>query len=110
MIKNCAVWVWITPNLLRCRPIPRSKIIYYRPTQKIWRACQRSFYNVNFNLGDAFIFGPETRGLPATILSELGNNILRIPMQAQSRSLNLSNTASLVVYEAWRQIGFPGAQ
>jgi len=69
---------------------------------------QRSFYAVNFEAGDAFIFGPETRGLPAMIMDKLGENILRIPMQANSRSLNLSNTATLVVYEAWRQMGFTG--
>jgi len=68
----------------------------------------RSFYDVKFEAGDAFIFGPETRGLPAKIKDKLDQNILRIPMQANSRSLNLSNTAALVVYEAWRQIDFKG--
>ena len=72
---------------------------------------QQSFYEVNFVAGDAFMFGPETRGLPTMILDELGRkNILRIPMQVNSRSLNLSNTAALVVYEAWRQIDFEGGQ
>ncbi len=70
---------------------------------------QQTFYEVNFMAGDAFIFGPETRGLPKTMLDELGEkNVLRIPMQANSRSLNLSNTAALVVYEAWRQLDFKG--
>lgn len=69
---------------------------------------QRSFYAVNFEAGDAFIFGPETRGLPSSIRQELADNLLRVPMQANSRSLNLSNTATLVVYEAWRQIDFKG--
>ncbi len=60
-----------------------------------------------FEPGDALIFGPESRGLPGFILDSLdGDNKLRIPMASNSRSLNLSNTVSIVVYEAWRQLGF----
>ena len=56
---------------------------------------------------DALLFGPETRGLPVEILNSLASdNKLRIPMVADSRSLNLSNTVSIAVYEAWRQLGF----
>lgn len=63
-----------------------------------------------FAPGDAFVFGPETRGLPASILDALpGERILRIPMAAGSRSLNLANAVAIVVYEAWRQNGFAGA-
>jgi tRNA (cytidine/uridine-2'-O-)-methyltransferase len=55
------------------------------------------------------MFGPETRGLPADILASLGSqHCLRVPMAADSRSLNLSNTAALAVYEGLRQLGFPG--
>lgn len=58
--------------------------------------------------GDAFLFGPETRGLPEDVLRALPKEQrLRLPMKADSRSLNLSNTAAVVVYEAWRQLGFP---
>jgi tRNA (cytidine/uridine-2'-O-)-methyltransferase len=54
------------------------------------------------------LFGPETRGLPADILDDLAPEMrLRIPMQPNSRSLNLSNAAALVTYEALRQLGFP---
>jgi tRNA (cytidine/uridine-2'-O-)-methyltransferase len=61
--------------------------------------------------GDAFLFGPETRGLPGDILGSLPEQQqLHIPMQEQSRSLNLSNAAAIVVYEAWRQLGFAGSQ
>ena len=68
---------------------------------------QRSFFDVPFKEGDAFMFGPETRGLPKDLLETLGNNhVLRIPMKEGSRSLNLSNTAAVVVYEAWRQNNF----
>jgi len=65
---------------------------------------------VAFQAGDAFIFGPESRGLPAEILAEfVEDHRLRLPMLAHSRSLNLSNSAAVVVYEAWRQLGFSGA-
>ena len=71
---------------------------------------QRNFYDVEFKAGDAFLFGPETRGLPTEVLEALGkDNVLRLPMLKESRSLNLSNTAAIVVYEAWRQLNFAGA-
>lgn len=60
--------------------------------------------------GDAFLFGPETRGLPLEILEELpAGQRLRIPMLPDNRSLNLSNAVAIIVYEAWRQQGFAGA-
>jgi tRNA (cytidine/uridine-2'-O-)-methyltransferase len=63
----------------------------------------------NYEAGDALIFGPETRGIPDEILSTLPeSNKLRLPMQPQSRSLNLSNSVAIFVYEAWRQLGFKG--
>ncbi len=68
------------------------------------------YSEVSFQPQDAFLFGPETRGLPAAVLAELGTEqCLYLPMQAESRSLNLSNTVSIVLYEAWRQMGFAGA-
>ena len=61
-----------------------------------------------FARGDALVFGPETRGLPDDFLSALPPaQRLRIPMRPASRSLNLSNAVAIVVYEAWRQLGFP---
>jgi tRNA (cytidine/uridine-2'-O-)-methyltransferase len=55
------------------------------------------------------LFGPETRGLPTHVLDDLGvHRCLRIPMAPDSRSLNLSNAAALVLYEGLRQTGFPG--
>lgn len=60
-----------------------------------------------FHPGDALLFGPETRGLPEAVLASLPDtHRLRIPMTAGSRSMNLSNAVSVVVYEAWRQCGF----
>ena len=63
----------------------------------------------SFEAGDAFLFGPETRGLPQEILELFPDEQrLRLPMQPGSRSLNLSNTAAVVIYEAWRQLAFEG--
>jgi len=65
------------------------------------------YHEVNYEKNDYFVFGPETRGLPAEILNTLeADKILRIPMQADSRSLNLSNSAAIIAYEAWRQLDF----
>ena len=66
--------------------------------------------DVTFEPGDALLFGPETRGLPASVLNSIeASRTLRIPMRPDNRSLNLSNAVAVVVYEAWRQLGFPGA-
>lgn len=64
---------------------------------------------VSFETGDVFLFGPETRGLPGDLLGKMrGDRKLRIPMLPESRSMNLSNAAAVIVYEAWRQLGYPG--
>lgn len=69
------------------------------------------YYETAFQPGDAIVFGPETRGLPVDIREHPRmTHCLRIPMQENSRSLNLSNAAAIVVYEAWRQLGFNGAR
>lgn len=68
---------------------------------------QRTYTEANFQPHDALLFGPESRGLPSEILDSLdGDSKLRIPMVTGSRSLNLSNTVSIAVYEAWRQQHF----
>lgn len=67
------------------------------------------YSDAGFRAGDALLFGPETRGLPESVLQSLpGEQRLRLPMQKESRSMNLSNAAAVVVYEAWRQLGFAG--
>ena len=72
---------------------------------------QRWHSEVNFQEGDVFLLGPETRGLPSDLLAQFDeDHKLRLPMLAQSRSLNLSNAAAVIVYEAWRQLGFSGAR
>ena len=90
-----------------------------------WRSCRaelsgpvyafttratQSYADVRFAAGDAFVFGPETSGLPQGILREFdASHRLRLPMRPGNRSLNLSNAVAVVVFEAWRQLGFPGA-
>jgi tRNA (cytidine/uridine-2'-O-)-methyltransferase len=69
-----------------------------------------SYTDVVFKENDFVIFGAETRGLPPEILGhEHINDVLRIPMQPHSRSMNLSNSVAVIVYEAWRQLDFKGA-
>jgi tRNA (cytidine/uridine-2'-O-)-methyltransferase len=67
------------------------------------------YSELEYRAGDAFLFGPETRGLPSELLQQLpvGRHI-RIPMRAGNRSLNLGNAVAVVAYEAWRQVGFAG--
>ncbi|WP_449427227.1 tRNA (uridine(34)/cytosine(34)/5-carboxymethylaminomethyluridine(34)-2'-O)-methyltransferase TrmL [Rhodanobacter umsongensis] len=66
--------------------------------------------DAGFADGDALLFGCETAGLPAEVLETIpAEQRLRLPMRPDSRSLNLSNTVAVAVYEAWRQLGFPGA-
>ncbi len=68
------------------------------------------YHEIRYQAGDYLMFGPETRGLPAEVRDALAADCrLRVPMRPESRSLNLSNTTALVVYEAWRQLGFDGA-
>lgn len=65
--------------------------------------------SIIYRAGDAFLLGPESRGLPEHILHSIPEeNRIRIPMLPESRSLNLSNSASIMIYEAWRQGGFHG--
>ena len=80
------------------------------PGMRIWAFSTRghkSYSEAAFEPGDGLLFGPETRGLPDSVLTEAGaENCLRLPMVDASRSLNLSNTVAVGLYEAWRQVGF----
>jgi len=70
----------------------------------------QNFYQLRYRTGDAFLFGPESRGLPAEVLSRFDSDRrVRLPMLPDNRSLNLSNTVAVAVFEAWRQCGFEGA-
>ena len=69
----------------------------------------QNYAKVQFRKDDVFVFGPETRGLPEEIRSEFTPECrLRLPMLPESRSLNLSNSSAVLLYEAWRQVGFEG--
>ena len=88
-----------------------------------WNACQLHFAarrlfaittrgsqrydTVAYRENDVFIFGPESRGLPQTLINALPvDQRIRLPMRTTARSLNLSNAVAVIVYEAWRQVGF----
>jgi tRNA (cytidine/uridine-2'-O-)-methyltransferase len=67
------------------------------------------YADIAFQAGDVLLFGPESRGLPPECLAQFGpEHRLRLPMLPGSRSMNLSNAVSVVVFEAWRQNGFAG--
>ena len=68
---------------------------------------KKYYTDIQYQSGDIFILGPETRGLPQEILEKF--EMIRIPMTPHNRSLNLSNSAAVILYEAWRQCGFVGA-
>jgi tRNA (cytidine/uridine-2'-O-)-methyltransferase len=71
---------------------------------------QVAHVDARFEAGDALLFGCETAGLPAEVLEAIpAAQRLRLPMRPNSRSLNLSNTVAIAVYEAWRQLDFAGA-
>jgi len=112
------------------RQLRRAGLDYHELTQvsvhRDWEACRtalgerrlfaistrgtRSHAEIEFRVGDAFVFGAETRGLAPELLEEFPPPMrLRLPMLAGNRSLNLSNAVAVVVFEAWRQIGFLGA-
>ena len=70
---------------------------------------ERRYTDTRFADGDALLFGRETSGLPDDVLAAIPEpRHLRLPMQPDNRSLNLSNAVAVAVYEAWRQLGFPG--
>lgn len=114
---------------LRDKQLQRAGLDYHEFANVIlhadWTACRDAFSGrrmfavttrgaqrhdaPRYHEHDVFVFGPETRGLPSEVLDTFpAAQRIRLPMREQSRSLNLSNAAAVVVYEAWRQLGFPG--
>ena len=112
------------------RQLRRAGLDYHELTSvrvhPSWEACraalgQRRFFaltsrattsyaDVRYAAGDVFVFGRETTGLPDEMLERFpSDRRLRLPMVPGNRSLNLSNAVAVVVFEAWRQLGFPGA-
>jgi len=71
----------------------------------------QAFHQLRYQAGDGFLFGPESCGLPAEVLGQINaGQRVRLPMLPDNRSLNLSNTVAVAVYEAWRQCGFIGSR
>ena len=68
----------------------------------------RAYHEAEYRDGDYLFFGCETRGLPENLLQKVYDQCIRIPMRGEARSLNLANSAAIVLYEALRQNGFPG--
>ncbi|WP_296056372.1 tRNA (uridine(34)/cytosine(34)/5-carboxymethylaminomethyluridine(34)-2'-O)-methyltransferase TrmL [uncultured Amphritea sp.] len=92
------------PDLQTCLETISPRTVWAMTTKG-----SQCYSHAAFAAGDVLLFGPETRGLPADILDNLPDaQRLRLPMKADSRSLNLSNTVAVVVYEAWRQLDFGG--
>lgn len=72
---------------------------------------RRLYTDMQYKENDALLFGPETRGLPQNLLDAFPEeHRLRLPLLPGNRSLNLSNVVAVVVYEAWRQMGFSGGE
>ena len=91
-------------NLAECLDTLQGKRIFALTTKGKTRPD-----SVAFQAGDVFMFGPETRGLPAAVLDTLPENQkIRFPMMPNNRSMNLSNTVAITVFEAWRQLGYAG--
>jgi tRNA (cytidine/uridine-2'-O-)-methyltransferase len=92
------------PDLPSCLEVLSKSRVFALTTK-----ASRSFFEPEFAAGDAFLLGPETRGLPVEVLDSMPpDRVLRLPLVPGNRSLNLSNTAAVVLYEAWRQQGFAG--
>lgn len=84
------------------------------PTMRLWAFSTRgtaAHTRASFKDGDGLLFGPESRGLPGELLEDLGpDHVLRLPMRPNSRSLNLSNAVAVGLFEALRQMDFPGME
>lgn len=79
-----------------------NRNLYFATTK-----ANQSYHQLEYQEGDFFVFGPETRGLPVEILSLSPNHNIRIPILHETRSLNLSSAVAIIVYEALRQTGYP---
>jgi len=89
-------------NFEKCLENIKSKSVY-----AITKFGTRCYTDIKFSSGDAILFGSETKGLPSNVINKfIDEKKIFIPMVRNSRSLNLSNAVSLVVYEAWRQLNF----
>lgn len=106
-LKRAGLDYWDSVNIKRVETLQKlqeefSHSTFYYLTTK----AKNKYTDVNFKDGDFFVFGPESRGLPEDLIFDENANSITIPMQEGQRSLNLSNSVAIVVYEALRQIGF----
>lgn len=88
-----------------------EEFLFKNPGAVIWYAttkAEKTYADVSFGENDFIMFGRESAGIPEEILSENREHCIRIPMDPQARSLNLANSAAIILYEALRQNGFPG--
>ena len=106
-LKRAGLDYWDSVNIRRVehledlwKEFPNNDF-YYLTTKT-----QNFYTGVKFKSGDFLVFGPETRGLPEDLLLSKGSHSITIPMQDGQRSLNLSNSVAIVVYEALRQTGY----
>ena len=106
-LKRAGLDYWDSVNIKRVETLEKlqdefpDSTFYYLTTKT-----QNQYTDVQFKDGDFFVFGPESRGLPEDLIFDKDANSITIPMQEGQRSLNLSNSVAIVVYEALRQIGF----
>ena len=80
------------------------KKINYQSVYSISTKGEKIYSNLKYEKEDAFIFGPETTGLPQKIIDQFDS--ITIPMKSAGRSINLANAVSIIIYEAWRQLNF----
>lgn len=86
------------------REYPQARFFYTSTKAK------KRYSEFQYQDGDFFVFGKETKGLPQQLIEANLDQCIRLPMTDQVRSLNLSNSAAIIIYEAFRQLGFPGLQ
>ncbi len=104
-VKRAGLDYWDSVNITRVESL--EKLWEQYPDNRFFYLTTKSnklYTEINFQDGDFLVFGPETRGLDEGLLKEKENYAITIPMQDGQRSLNLSNSVSIVVYEALRQI------
>ena len=110
-LKRAGMYYW--DKLDETRYVDYQDFLDKHPGAKIWMAttkAKKSYTEVSFGMDDFIMFGKESAGIPEEILVENQENCIRIPMGEEIRSLNLSNSVAIVLYEALRQNDFAGLE
>ncbi len=108
-LKRAGLDYWELVNIERHLNFQTYRDKY--PTQQLYYATTKggvSYQTIAFKDDASIVFGPESRGLPPEILAFAPNHNIRIPMKNETRSLNLANSVAIILYEALRQLEFPG--